>query len=64
MGHLASTAPERLATIARRNLKYLEENSVVIDITKVLPLKDVKEAHRLLENRGTKGKLLLQVIEK
>ncbi|HEX6898232.1 MAG TPA: zinc-binding dehydrogenase [Thermoanaerobaculia bacterium] len=51
--------PESLAAARRDLLRWLEEGSLRLTISHVLPLEEAPEAHRLLESRQAVGKVLL-----
>lgn len=61
IGTLSQSAPHLLAMTVHRALDLVAQSQVKIDITDILPLSQASEAHRLLESRGTTGKLLLRV---
>src|SRR5258706_8268803 len=63
IGTLSTQDPRRLRAIALRALQYLERGQARMDITEVLPLSLVGEAHRRIESRRNLGKLLLSVRE-
>lgn len=50
---------EELRWRARDLFTWIESGEVKLRIDRELPLRDAAEAHRLLEGRGTRGKLLL-----
>lgn len=58
---LAQAAPHLLTDTARKALALVAQERIHIDITNVLPLEQASEAHRRLESRDTKGKLILRV---
>ena len=51
---------EELRWRARELFTWIESGEVKLRIDRELPLRDAAEAHRLLESRGTRGKLLLR----
>ncbi len=53
--------PERVNAAARQALQLVANKKVRVDVTDVLPLDQVVEAHRRIEQRLTTGKLVLQV---
>jgi NADPH:quinone reductase len=53
---------ESLAAARRDLLRWLEEGALRLTISRVLPLEDAAEAHRLLESRQAVGKILLSPI--
>lgn len=59
LGHYTATR-EELRWRARELFTWLESGEVKLRVDRVLPLADAPEAHRLLESRTTRGKLLLQ----
>jgi NADPH2:quinone reductase len=59
LGHYAATR-EELRWRARELFTWIESGEVKLRIDRELPLKDAAEAHRLLESRATRGKLLLR----
>jgi NADPH:quinone reductase len=61
ISRLSQQDPQRATQIMRRALQYVANGQVRIDITEVLPLSQVGEAHRRIESRQSTGKLLLQV---
>ena len=58
LGHYTATR-EELRWRAHELFTGIESGEVKLRIDRDLPLKDAAEAHRLLESRGTRGKLLL-----
>lgn len=60
LAHYTATR-EELRWRARELFGWLESGEVKLRIDRELPLKDAAEAHRLLESRTTRGKLLLGV---
>lgn len=58
---LSATDPERVAAAVRGALDLLARGEVQVDVTDVLPLEGVAEAHRRVERRATTGKLVLRV---
>ena len=58
---LIRTVPQVIAATARQALALLANGQVCIDATRILPLEQAAEAHRLIEAGSTTGKLLLQV---
>jgi NADPH2:quinone reductase len=50
---------EALAAARRDLLRRLEEGALRLTVSRVLPLEDAAEAHRLLESRRAVGKILL-----
>lgn len=58
LGHYTATRDE-LRWRARELFTWIESGEVKLRIDRVLPLADAAEAHRLLESRTTRGKLLL-----
>lgn len=59
LGHYTATRDE-LRWRARELFTWIESGEVKLRIDRVLPLADAAEAHRLLESRTTRGKLLLE----
>jgi NADPH2:quinone reductase len=59
LGHYAATR-EELRWRARELFTWIESGEVKLRIDRELPLQDAAEAHRLLESRATRGKLLLR----
>jgi NADPH2:quinone reductase len=53
--------PEELAARARELFRWIADGWLQVTIDRVLPLAEAAEAHRLLEGRGTSGKLLLAI---
>lgn len=58
LGHYTLTR-EELRWRARELFTWIESGEVKLRIDRELPLEDAAEAHRLLESRTTRGKLLL-----
>ncbi|MGZ5443344.1 MAG: quinone oxidoreductase family protein [Thermoanaerobaculia bacterium] len=58
LGHYTATR-EELRWRARDLFTWIESGEVKLRIDRELPLRDAAEAHRLLESRATRGKLLL-----
>jgi NADPH2:quinone reductase len=58
---LSSLAPQMLTETARKAFQLLASGQIRVDITKILPMEQAAEAHRLLENGATTGKLLLSI---
>ncbi|HEV7240536.1 MAG TPA: quinone oxidoreductase [Thermoanaerobaculia bacterium] len=58
LAHYTATR-EELRWRARELFGWLESGEVKLRIDRELPLSEAAEAHRLLESRGTRGKLLL-----
>ena len=58
LGHYTLTRDELLWR-ARELFTWIESGEVQLRIDRALPLRDAAEAHRLLESRTTRGKLLL-----
>lgn len=53
--------PERWAAIRKDLLRWVEEGSLRLNVSAVLPLADAAEAHRLIESRQSVGKIVLDV---
>lgn len=53
--------PERWAAIRKELLRWVEEGSLRLHLSAVLPLAKAAEAHRLLESRQSVGKIVLGV---
>jgi NADPH2:quinone reductase len=53
---------ESLAAARRDLMRRLEEGSLRLTVSRVLPLEDAAEAHRLLESRQVVGKVLLSPV--
>lgn len=60
LGHYTATRDE-LRWRARELFTWIESGEVKLRVDRVLPLADAAEAHRLLESRTTRGKLLLSM---
>jgi NADPH2:quinone reductase len=60
LAHYTATR-EELRWRARELFGWLESGEVKLRIDRELPLSEAAEAHRLLESRGTRGKLILGV---
>ncbi|NIK67790.1 MULTISPECIES: zinc-binding dehydrogenase [unclassified Paenibacillus] len=58
---LSMTAPQLVAESARKALALVAGGKVKVDVTGVLPLHEAGEAHRLIEDRKSTGKLVLEV---
>ncbi len=58
---LSATYPELVGQSMRAALGHVQSGQVRVDVTRVLPLSEAAEAHRLIEARATKGKLVLRV---
>ena len=61
LSSLSRSAPHVLASTARKALNLIINGEIRIDITCTLPLEQAAEAHRLIESRGSTGKLVLRV---
>ncbi|MBA2682775.1 MAG: NADPH:quinone oxidoreductase family protein [Ktedonobacteraceae bacterium] len=61
LSSLSRSAPQILANTARKALNLIINGEIRIDITCVLPLEQAAEAHKLIESRGSTGKLVLRV---
>ncbi|GCE46109.1 NADPH2:quinone reductase [Thermosporothrix hazakensis] len=61
IGILGSSAPALLQETAARTLEWLAQERIRIDITEILPLKEVATAHARLESRASTGKYILRV---
>ena len=57
---LRTEGRERLAASAAMLLGWLETGALRVPVAEVLPLEQAAEAHRLLESRTVRGKLLLR----
>jgi NADPH:quinone reductase len=51
--------PEAWSDVRRHLLRQVEEGTLHLTISRVLPLAEAAEAHRLIESRQVVGKLLL-----
>ncbi|MDH6136714.1 NADPH2:quinone reductase [Kitasatospora sp. MAA4] len=60
---LAKTEPDVLRDLAARAFALVADGSVELPVTAEFPLAEAAAAHRLLESRGTTGKLLLRIAE-
>jgi NADPH2:quinone reductase len=58
LGHYSATRDE-LRWRARELFGWIESGEVKLRVDRVFPLRDAAEAHRALESRATRGKLLL-----
>lgn len=58
LGHYTATRDE-LRWRARELFGWIESGEVKLRVDRVFPLRDAAEAHRALESRATRGKLLL-----
>ena len=61
--HLAdyTASAEEIRSRTNDLFKYHAAGSLTVTIDREIPLAHAAEAHRILESRGTRGKLLLQV---
>lgn len=59
LSSLSRSVPHILASTARKALDLIANGEIRIDITSTIPLEQAAEAHRLIENRGSTGKLVL-----
>lgn len=59
-GHLRRNRPETVREAALSMLELLASGQLEVPVSRVLPLEDAAEAHRLIESRETTGKLLLE----
>jgi NADPH2:quinone reductase len=61
--HLAdyTTSAEEVRWRATELFQAVAKGTITMSIDREFPLADAREAHELLEARGTKGKLLLRV---
>ncbi|WP_411954289.1 quinone oxidoreductase family protein [Alkalibacillus sp. S2W] len=53
--------PARLAPVAEKVLKLFDSNEVTLPVTQVFNLNDVEKAHKLIESRSYKGKVLIKI---
>lgn len=53
--------PERLAPVVEKVIELLELKQITLPIAQVFNLSDAAEAHKLIESRNYKGKVLLKV---
>lgn len=53
--------PKIVAQAARKALSYVASGEVKVDVTEVLDLSEVAKAHESIENRTSKGKIVLRV---
>ncbi|MEU8575195.1 quinone oxidoreductase family protein [Streptomyces asoensis] len=58
---LAQTAPEALRALAERSFRTVADGTVRLPVTAEFPLAEAAQAHRLMGNRTSTGKLLLRV---
>jgi NADPH:quinone reductase len=58
---LATTRPELLAGVAERSFALVAEGAVRIDVSEVIPLERIADAHRDLESRRTTGKIVIDL---
>lgn len=61
LGSLRRTDPARVRPVAERRLADVADGVLRVDVARVLPLDQAVEAHRLLESRRSRGKLVLRV---
>lgn len=57
------TYPERALECAEMLLGWMRVRKLRIDVTRVFPLAEAAEAHRHMESRASRGKLLLQAAD-
>ncbi|MEU9455870.1 zinc-binding dehydrogenase [Streptomyces sp. NPDC048277] len=60
---LAQSAPEALRPLAERAFRMVTDGKVTLPVTAEFPLSDAAEAHRLMGERASTGKLLLRVAD-
>src|SRR5207302_9700576 len=60
---LAQSAPEALRSLAERAFRMVTEGNVTLPVTAEFPLSEAAEAHRLMGERRSTGKLLLRVAD-
>lgn len=60
MAHFVAT-PEEYAHRANDVMKWIADGTLKVTIQQVFDLADAAAAHRIIENRGTTGKLLLKI---
>ncbi|MEK4626804.1 zinc-binding dehydrogenase [Solibacillus sp. FSL R7-0682] len=53
--------PARLAPVAEKVIQFFESNQITLPIAQVFNLCDAAKAHRLVESRKYKGKVLLKI---
>ena len=53
--------PDRTAGAVQQALQRVARGEIRVDVTGILPLERATEAHRLIEQRATTGKLVLQI---
>jgi NADPH2:quinone reductase len=58
---LSEADPPRVGVALREALGHVARGEVRLDVTAVLPLTDAAEAHRRIEDRATRGKLVLDI---
>ena len=61
MGALRARNPEIFAKTSAEGIELIRSGSLRPPIGRVFPLAEAAEAHRLLGNRATMGKLLLAI---
>lgn len=61
LGTTRKHAPERLAPVAQKVIDLFANKKVHLQVSKIFPLKEAAEAHRLMESRNYKGKVLLKI---
>lgn len=59
-GHYRKNRPEGVRPAALAMLDMLADGEITVPVTRLFPLAEAAEAHRLLESRTSTGKLLLQ----
>ena len=60
MAHFVAT-PEEYARRANDVMTWIADGTLKVTIQQVFDLADAAAAHRVIENRGTTGKLLLKI---
>lgn len=61
LGTTRKHQPTRLAPVAKKVLELFASNKISIPIAKIFDLKDASEAHKLIESRNYKGKVLIKI---
>jgi NADPH2:quinone reductase len=60
-GSLSEHSPAILAETLRRSVQLVEDGTIRIDVTEVLPLAEASKAHAIFESRAATGKFILAV---
>lgn len=61
LGTTRKEDPSRLKPVVKVILSYIEKGMLHVPIERVFALKDIQQAHRLMESRKHQGKILIQL---